>query len=167
MDYETLKDIERKANALLAKYGYFVQHVTEGLSDVSIPYSFTSGLSYAAEVQLPEFVMAGIELALMESFLNDAVAAVRSGLLVPEGAGYFGRDLGQEIGMVPVRPHSSPSRLLLPETAEAYLIVLPDPAGLYPWEEGCDPDYARQIAGFDCIELPHPRSGPPLSKLAH
>ncbi|MCV9964184.1 DUF4262 domain-containing protein [Pararhizobium sp. BT-229] len=163
MDRKTLKEIEKKASQLIEKYGFFVQHVVDG----PIPYSFTSGLSYAADPPLPEFAMAGFEVPLMEMFLNDAVAAMRSGDLVPDGAGYYGRHRGQEVGVVPVRPHSSPSRLLLPEEAEAYLIVMPDEAGAFPWEEGCDPTYAAQIAGFDCIELPHPRTSPPPSRGLH
>ncbi|MCS4088437.1 hypothetical protein FHT76_000026 [Rhizobium sp. BK176] len=109
--------------------------------------------------------MAGLQLPLMEHFLNVAVSLMREGILVPDGAGYFGRDLGQ--GIVPVRPHSSPSKLLLPEEAEAYLIVLPDDSGKFPWEDGCDEAFAAQIAGFDCIALPQPRSGPPPSMRRH
>jgi hypothetical protein len=167
MDRDELKKLELQQNQLIAKYGYFVQHVTDGLSDGSVAYSFTSGLSYASDQPTAEFVMAGFELPLMHDFLNGAVAMMRSGALVVDGAGYFGRDLGQEVGIVPVRPHSSPSRLMLPEEAEAYLIVLPDPNGKYPWEHGCDEAYAAQIAGFDCIALPQPRSGPPLSLRRH
>jgi hypothetical protein len=167
MDRDELKKLERQANQLVAKYGYFVQHVTEGLSEGCVPYSFTSGLSYASDDPSPEFVMAGFELPFMQDFLNGAVAMMRGGALVPDGAAYFGRDIGQEVGIVPVRPHSSPSKLMLPEEAEAYLIVVPDPNGKYPWEEGCCQGYAAQITGFDCIALPQPRSGPALSLRRH
>ncbi|MCZ7862521.1 DUF4262 domain-containing protein [Agrobacterium salinitolerans] len=168
MDRKTLKEKEREANRLIKKYGFFVQHVVEGLSDVSVPYSFTSGLSYASEEPSPEFVMAGIDLPTMGTLLNYAVAAFKSGDLVLDGAGYYGRLIhGFNVGIVPVRPHTSPSRLLLPEEAEAYLIVVPDPNGLFPWEVGCDPDYVAQVAGFDCIELPHPRTAPPPSLSRH
>jgi hypothetical protein len=167
MDREELKKLEKRANDLIARDGFFIQFVVEGLSDVSVPYAFTSGLSCAAEPHTAEFVIAGFELPMMEDFLNNAVTMMRSGALVPDGPAYFGRDLGQEVGIVPVRPHSSPSRLLLPEEAEAYLIVLPDENGKFPWEHGCDEAYAAQIDGFDCIALPQPRSGPPLSLRRH
>ncbi|MBY3432815.1 DUF4262 domain-containing protein [Rhizobium laguerreae] len=167
MDRKELKAKEAQANEFIRMYGFFVQHVVEGLSGVSVPYSFTSGLSYAADPPTAEFVMAGFEMAFMQQFLNRAVSMMQAGQLVPDGAAYFGRDLGQEVGIVPVRPHSSPSRLMLPEEAEAYLIVIPDENGRFPWEDGCDRGYAAQIAGFDCIAMPQPRSGPSLSLHRH
>jgi hypothetical protein len=163
MDRKTLKAIEKKANELIEKHGFFVQHVV----DVPIPYSFTSGLSYASEPPLPEIAMAGFDVPLMDTFLNNAVAVMKSGDLVLDGAQYFGCDRGQEVGFVPVRPHTSSSRLLLPEEAEVFLIVMPDEAGRFPWENGCDPEYMAQMAGFDCIEFPHPRNGPSSSHILH
>jgi hypothetical protein len=167
MDRTKLQALEAEANRLIKTHGYFVQHVVESTSDIGVPYSFTSGLSYAADPPLPEFVMAGFNIPLMESFLNNAVMAMREGDLILDGAGYYGRHRGQEVGIVPVKPHSSSSRLLLPEDAEAYLIVLPDPNGMFPWEHGCDPSYSAQLAGFDCIELPRPRRASPPSVAIH
>lgn len=149
-----LEEKNRIANGLLAKNGYFIQHVF----DVAIPYSFTSGLSYAKDERGPEFVIANFDLLTMQAFLNGVVEQVQAGNFAPSGAGYFGRDLGREIAFVPIDPHASSSRLLVPEHAEAFLIVMPDEMGLFPWEAGCDPSFDSQLTGFEVLELPGRKS---------
>ncbi|MDW9481365.1 DUF4262 domain-containing protein [Sinorhizobium meliloti] len=157
-----------KVRQLIDKYGYYVQHVFADLGDGNPPYSYTDGLSYARKDKFPELVMACFEPQLMQTLLNDAVAAMKSGDLQLGGPRFYDRLIQDfDVAIVPIRHQNSTSLLPLPEDAEVYLIVLPDSGGLFPWDERCDPSFRRQLAGFDCIAYPGRNNSPPTTGLLH
>lgn len=160
------EDYKKRSLKLIEKNGYFVQYVMA--EDGILPYAYTSGLSYAREERFPEFVIGGIDPEIANVLLNDLVRAARSADFVPYGAGYYaGLIEGAEVGVVPIDPQRSRCFLGVPTDAETYLIVLPDAKGLFPWDRGCDPKFARQIENFDCLALPYPQNVAPSSGVLH
>jgi hypothetical protein len=156
---ERIEDIAERTRKLIEEYGYFIQGV---IGDETQPaYYYTSGLSYARDIRYPELVMAGwFEPKQLTGFLRDAVNAMREGRMVPDRAGYYaGVFANYDAGVVPINPAGEPAFLRVPEGSKAYLVVIPDPSGLFPWEEGCHEGYANQIVGFDILEFPSARSG--------
>ena len=147
-------DYLEKVRQLIAEHGYYVQHV---LSDEegNPAYSYTRGLSFARAEKLPELVMAGFNPQLMQQLLTDAVNRMKEGDLRPEAPCFYGKIfVGMDVALAPIRISTSASLLSLEEDSEAYFIFVPDANGLFPWEEGCDPDYSRQARGFDIADTP-------------
>nr|WP_250807339.1 DUF4262 domain-containing protein [Neorhizobium tomejilense] len=153
-------EVAELAKKLIAENGYFIQGTLGNEEKLHPAYYYTSGLSYAREKRYPELVMAGwLEPSQIAGFLSDAVEAMRAGRIVPKGAGYYpGVFANCDVGIVPIRPRGGDSVVLIPESADAFLVVIPDPAGLFPWEKGCSEDYADQVKGFDLVALPPPRN---------
>lgn len=166
MDEDALRRMAEDVKRRIAEQGYFVQHVFSD-PDRGVPsYSYTSGLSYARERKYPEFAMAGrFRPEMMQGLLVDAVEAMRKGDLALGGPRYYDRLIRDlEVGIAPIRVDGDGAFLWVSADADTYLIVLPDPAGLYPWDEGCDPNYAVQTDGFEIVALPERRAPPAPGK---
>lgn len=158
MDDERMAAMAARTRKMIEDYGYYIQGVVGG--DSQPAYYYTSGLSYARDVRYPELVMAGwFEPDQITGFLRDAVEAMRAGRMVPDRAGYYaGVFANYDAGVVPINPAADTCLLHLPPDTKTYLVVLPDPAGLFPWEEGCHRGYAEQVAGFEILEYPPARA---------
>lgn len=141
---------------LIEKYGFYVQHVFLDLGDGNPPYSFTDGLSYARDDKYPEIVLAGFTEQLMQDLIMNAVEHMKSGDLILTGPKFFDKIVQNfDVAFVPINPDTSTSPTTHTNERDVYLMVVPDPKGLFPWEDGCHPGYMKQVNGFDCIAFPN------------
>jgi hypothetical protein len=144
-----------EANRLLRAQGFFIGHRPADPDTGRAQYSHSTGLSFAGTVKLPEVIMSGLDYETMEGLLLDLIAAMKEGDLNLDGPSLYSRLIkGYDVAIVPVAHETSAVKIRVPADAETYLVVLPDSSGLFPWDAGCDPEFAEQIDGFDCRGFP-------------
>ena len=133
----------KRGQALVRKHGWMVQAV---LADESQPsYSYSVGLSKT--FQHPEIFMTGFHPDMCRSLINIAGNHIRSGMRFDQPCL---SDVIIESFPAAFRPlhfgsaydNSNAGRAILGRSFEAVQLFLPDAAGRFPWEEGCDPQYA-------------------------
>jgi len=153
-DFENSPYYER-VRPLIERDGYFIQHVFG--DNTSIGYSYTYGLSKGADKRYPELAMGDMNPEAMNDILRSAVNDLKTGNFQPEGTGFYDGVFGDcDVAVVPVKPEDS--ELLLPVEGPVYLLVIPDEENRFPWNEGCDPQFARQTEGFAVMGVPQTRS---------
>ncbi|MCP1674339.1 hypothetical protein J2T57_001441 [Natronocella acetinitrilica] len=150
-----------RVEALIARHGQAVISVlgVEAVGGGSADLSYTVGLSRAG---LPELCISGVgEPSLHRSLLNLAADEARGGR-VPQDGGTSRRVVrGLPVGFVALDAALATRELrvaaaMTGRTVQALQMLLPDPAGLLPWEPGCDPDYAAEqsrLFGHDLSRL--------------
>lgn len=142
-------DILKRVKDSVARHGWHVQHVLPG-EDGSPSLSYTVGLTAKG---LPELAIVGFDPNLHHRLLNDVAR-----LMTEQGRRFVDWSESREVIQgypVVFRSVPSPERValfavnLFPD-ANLFLlqIVLPDAAGLYPWDAGCDPQYVRLQAAL-------------------
>lgn len=138
--------IAKKARGLIKRHGWMVQAVLPGEEDDGVGFSYTVGLS--SRFGHPEVFLVGFAPDLSQQLLNIVGNHVRDGLRFAEPV--FS-DVVIQSFPVAFRPattasafeHSNAGRYYLGHSFEAVQLFLPDPSGLFPWDEGCSPQYAR------------------------
>jgi len=168
MDEEAIRNYLRNTRAIIEKHGWAVQAVLGSASDGSA-YSYTIG--FTETLGHPEVFVAGFDYDLCRRLLNDV------GSLIRDGADFRRPCLADKVIKdyhVAFRPVTEDSVRELCNAGRAALGVdvfdavqmfLPDEAGRFPWDEGCEPSIARAQAGRIRTEGPLPGAPVPPSAL--
>lgn len=139
-----LEQLIEKCRAAVFRDGFYVQFV--GGDEDAPAYSYSVGLE--KNLQHPEIIMVGFDPRLCHQLISDAVANIREGERYdrPRYADRIVQDFN-----VAFRPLSSESvhantgfgQTVIEESFEAVQMYLPDAQGRFPWDEGCDRNYAE------------------------
>jgi hypothetical protein len=143
-DPRRLDEIRDDLAETIARRGYEVVNV---FGDAEIGgYSYTVGLT---DRGLPELIMVGFQTSLMQGLLRDSV---------PKADNLRDGDVLTGVATVPLGlrriPQEAADRFLLMahthygRSVEAIQLVIPDAAGRFPWQPGCDPLYIRYQSAF-------------------
>lgn len=148
-----------KTRNIISKHGWAVQGVLGSHRDGG-GFSYTIGLTQT--LKHPEIFMAGFDPDLSKGLLNDV------GNLVKNGYDFANPCLCDRVirefnvAFRPLEPASVKERggvgtdVLGP--FEAVQMFLPDPAGRFPWDEGCDPKYVEMQTSLFKTKGPLPGS---------
>jgi hypothetical protein len=123
--------------------GQLVQRGVWSLSVVSrpaplTPYAYTHGLF--AHFGHPELVVAGLRESQRTELLDVAGELVSDGECLRSGTESWKIADGYPARFRPVDPRIVRSRLpRIPADAPVLQLFWPDPAGRFPWMDGCDP----------------------------
>jgi hypothetical protein len=150
----------KKGRDIIQRHGWVVQAI---LPDKKQPsYSYTVGLSQSPTWH-PEIFMVGFHPDLSRQLLNGTGEQVRN------GRRYDRATLADEIiesypvAFMPIQSrcavrHSSAGRAILGKPFDGVQLILPDAQGLFPWESGCDVQYAAvQMSLLDLYGNPPTR----------
>jgi len=139
-----LDDYIKCGRKIVRQHGWMVQGVLPDAQQAS--YSYTVGLSIG--YGHPEIFMVGFDPELARQLLNVAGRRVKGGARLDTPV-----YLNEVVDVFPVafRPlahasiveHSNAGRAILGFEFDAVQLFLPDAGGLFPWDVGCDPSYAR------------------------
>lgn len=166
---EPLSPPEEEALRIADERGWSIMKVGGDLS-----WAYTLGMVDAGTPELISFLPTSDMAA---NLLNEAQAHMRSGRLVPEDGLRWNEDgfeccwrrvhetqyLGLNVFRLAKLRHAQ--RVGRREAVEAYQLFLPDDAGLYPWEPGCDEGACEvQPLLFEPFD-PHPPKRGPLATL--
>jgi hypothetical protein len=137
-------DYIKRGREIISQHGWMVQAVLP--DEVQPSFSYTVGLSQAP-FHHPEIFLVGFHPEQARPLLNVAGEHVKKGRR-------FDRETlsdqvieGLPAAFRPIKSrstvrHSSAGRAILGRAFDAVQLILPDAAGLFPWDEGCDPQYA-------------------------
>jgi hypothetical protein len=137
-------DYIRKARGIVRRHGWLVQAV---LPDENQPaYSYSVGLS-GGRFRHPEIFMVGFHPDLCRSLINVAGGHVKDGLRFDRACYSDVIAQGFPVAFMPldrdsVTMHSNAGLAILGKDFGGVLLVLPDVTGRFPWDIGCDPNYA-------------------------
>jgi Domain of unknown function (DUF4262) len=139
----------KRGRTIERRYGWMIQGV---LADESQPsYSYSVGLSKT--FGHPEIFMIGFHPDVARSVIDVAGNKVKAGARL-EAPAYVDEIIeSHPVAIVPLDPgsvyeHSSAGRAILGRSFDGVLLLLPDAAGRFPWDEGCDPTYATGQTSF-------------------
>jgi len=141
-----LNDVLRRGRGLIAKYGWMVQAVGGGPSESEMPYSYSVGFS--KNLGHPEIYMVGFDFDLSRTLINDVGNLIKNGMRF-DGACYSDSIVERfPVAFMPLERrsvirNSAAGRSMLNQVFDGVQMFLPDPDGLFPWDDGCDPTYAR------------------------
>ena len=133
----------KRGQTIIRRYGWMVQAVLP--DDQQPSYSYSVGLSKT--YGHPEVFMVGFDPELARSLINVAGNHIKGGMRfdqpclsdrIIEGfpAAFRPLDFGSAYD------HSNAGRAILGRSFDGVQLFLPDAAGRFPWEDGCDPRYA-------------------------
>lgn len=140
-----MDEIRRRMDAVISETGWWVQAVLPGPDNPFFAYSIGMTESFGH----PEFLMLGFSPELMHTLINGI------GELVRQGARFGDRDTSDKVirgfPVVFREPEDSAAAEFALAAVSRYgqgrfrllQCFLPDASGLFPWDEGCDPSYAR------------------------
>src|SRR5260370_11669712 len=135
----------------LEQWGWYVIKVAAADSEPAFAYS----LGLYENFLHPELILFGLDLNVMHRLINDAAKRIRKGHKYAEGQSYDDLLAGYdcEFRKVDANHHkglvnyaiwyymSSPFPVLQ--------LVWPDPAGLFPWEQGFDERFRKRQPTFE------------------
>jgi len=140
----------RRARGLIAEHGWVVQYIGPGIPGSGArqddpPYAYSVGFSRA--FNHPEIYLVGLPYETSVSVINAAGNRIKEGMRF-DGACYS--DVIVEhfpVAFMPIEKrsvisHSAAGRNILGSVFQGVQMVVPDAAGRFPWDEGCDPDMA-------------------------
>ena len=143
-----LSAIAAKMSGNIKKYGWSVQMVLPG-ADTSVDPSFAYTIGMTETYAHPEFLLIGFEPSMMQSLLNAVGKAVKGGQRFEDwglseqvlvGFPVYFREVGQDQAGRWARA----SQARYEKTGFRLLqMFLPDAAGQFPWDAGCDPSYVK------------------------
>lgn len=139
----------KRARTLVRRYGWMVQGV---LPDESQPtYSYSVGLSKT--FGHPEVFMVGFHPNVARSIINVAGNKVKADAWLDAPAYVDEIIESYPVAILPldaasVFEHSTAGRAILGRSFDGVLLLLPDAAGRFPWDAGCDPTYATGQTSF-------------------
>lgn len=150
-------EIERLRSRIaevVGRHGWAVQAVLPGARPVTPSFAYTVGL--AETFRHPEILMVGFEPEMMTHILNEAGERIREGMRfadwdrcdrIVRGFPVWFREIHQDEARSWAKAASERSRT---RSAPFGLLqmFLPDPAGLFPWDEGCDRAYVGMQGGI-------------------
>jgi hypothetical protein len=133
----------KRGQTMVRRYGWMVQAVLA--NDQQPTYSYSVGLS--TTFSHPEIFMVGFHPDMCRSLINVAGNHIKGGMrfdapclsdviLESFPAAFLPVHFGSAYD------HSNAGRAILGHSFDAVQLFLPDAAGLFPWESGCDPQYA-------------------------
>jgi hypothetical protein len=152
MSHDPASQIRRELLARISRNGYTMQQVI-GAGRGDETFLFTVGLP--AHLGHPELVICGIDQHTSIDVIEGVVDLLRT---TPQAEG---RIVGALEGDVPLwltpLPTAIADQNLVAarwwrrehhdgEPPAATQIIIPDPEGLFPWQPGCTPEYARHQA---------------------
>ncbi len=137
-------DYIRRAREIIAQHGWMVQAVLPG--DTQPPYSYTVGLSQAP-FHHPEIFLVGLHPEQARPLLNVAGNHVKGGMRFDRATLSDQIIEGYPAAFRPIKSrstvrHSNAGRAILGRAFDGVQLILPDAEGLFPWESGCDFQYA-------------------------
>lgn len=150
------KDFQGRIDTLVGEHGWAV--IGGELGEDEPVFAHSIGLTESYDH--PEIMIVGFEPALMGALINNAGKLVSRGARLVDGAEADkildgSRVAFREIPNELHSPHTSVLRKRYGRRACGVLqMFLPDGDGLYPWDEGCDPEVAEYQA-----RLLHPSDG--------
>jgi hypothetical protein len=147
---EGVTALRRNIAGLVRRFGWAVVMVgAAGPTDPegeAPPFAYTVGLS---ERSHPELMLMGFAPNLAQPILNAAAKRVKEGVRfcdmsaddrVVQGYSVMFRSVGADHARRWARVASERRRT---GTFELLQLFVPDSRGLFPWQAGCDPEYAR------------------------
>lgn len=131
----------------VGKNGFTFQPVFPGVGDDGEPFVYTIGLSKT--FNHPELYVVGLDAGDAIEVMLRAIEKISAGESF-EAPTFFQDEEGE---VFPVRPllqtdvdeNSGLGQQVLGHGFAAVQVYYPDENGLFPWEAGCDPNYATQI----------------------
>ncbi|MXQ10445.1 DUF4262 domain-containing protein [Microvirga makkahensis] len=150
---DRIDDYVRKARAIVRQYGWMVQGVLPNEGQPS--YSYSVGLSKHS--RHPEIFLVGFHPDVARSLINVTGGHVKAGLRfdhpmlsdqIIEGCPAAFRPVTRKSCV----RHSSAGRAILGRAFDGVQLFLPDAAGVFPWEEGCDSAYATGQTSLLALE---------------
>lgn len=159
-----LEMLAKKARGMIRDHGWMIQAVFPDPDHDENGFSYTVGLS--SGLKHPEVFLVGFHPELSHQLLNVVGRHVKKGMrfdrpvfcnVVVEGYPVAFRPAEDRS----VYEHSGSGRHFLRSSFSGMQMFLPDPKGLFPWDEGCDPAYVRMQTLLELVgEPPIPGSGP-------
>lgn len=136
-------DYIRRGREIIARHGWMVQAVLP--DDKQPSYSYTVGLSQSPTFH-PEIFLVGFHPEQARPLLNGAGEHVRNGRRFDRATLADEIIEGYPAAFMPIKSrstvrHSNAGRAILGRAFDGVQLILPDAAGLFPWEDGCDPQY--------------------------
>jgi hypothetical protein len=144
-----LSDYEKRIVSNVAEHGWFCTSV--GAGEDSPPFTYTVG--FWETLKVPEFIIFGLSSKLSHAILWDVFRQIRDGVATPsDGVRWSG--LIEGFDCLPRTVHESQMirehfnsalwyrrhRTGDDSALRAMQLFWPDPGGLFPWEEGSDPE---------------------------
>lgn len=154
---QRIADYLDMARDLIEKYGHMVQSVFPDNASGAPGYSYTIGLMDQGLNH--ELLIVGLHPDVAHTLLNDVASQMKAGtdcrgpvrmsqIIENFDVALMPVDLSQTDDGLNVANALQPGRKI-----ELTQVVLPDAQGLFPWENGCDPAFARsQTAIFALSE---------------
>ena len=134
-------DAIAKCRADVDRAGWHCMGVFDDPESGSPPFAYTVGLT--ATFGHPELAVAGLEPRQGHSLLDSAVALIREGLRIGDGdvvqkviSGYPARFRALDLGACSLS--FGMSDVYYGHPVPRLQMLWPDPAGLFPGEQGCD-----------------------------
>jgi hypothetical protein len=146
-DHNQIRDqIRKQVQEKLDRYGWTV--IAVGPENKRPPFAYSVG--FEKTFGTPEVVMIGFDPNLMQQLIGELASGMKGrGLKMPVEGGRMSKVIQKfDVLLRPVPddvtyPLSKIAQnFQAPKTARLLQMVLPDPNGLFPGEEGCNPDYA-------------------------
>lgn len=151
------KDVIQRMEDNIAEFGFSVISVFAGEETPS--FSYTVGLFESKGH--PEIIMAGFEPSLMQKLLQDTGVRVLNDLgTYSDGdfaleiiEGYPVAIKNPPVGSLIKNPFTMATRHYGSDPFKMVQMFLPDAAGLFPWDAGCNVNFAKEqlrlLANYD------------------
>lgn len=148
MDQKQIDEYLTRTRAIIEEHGWAIQAVV-GSAQEGGGYSYTIGLTET--LGHPEIFMVGFDPQLCQRLLNDVGNLIRNGADFRQPCLDARVIMDFNVAFRPVDPESvarygNVGTALLGDY-EAVQLFLPDASGRFPWDEGCDPAYAKVQTG--------------------
>lgn len=142
-DPDPVADLE----ALIAKFGWAIRHVTGDPQSGAVPFSYTVGLTALGH---PELVATGLPFDVSQIFLNSAAHLVKEGSVLADGLVTDALTVGGTVTFIAARDVSGLSVVgqVYGGETRALQLVWTDSSDHYPWDPGFNnPSSAQPLLG--------------------
>jgi len=145
MQQEYPKDIQGQIDSVVGEHGWAVVGGELGDDDPI----FASSVGFTESFDHPEIIIIGFEPAVMGALINNVGKLVSRGARLADGCEADRIISGGRVAFREIRQEvHEPHTLLLRKRYgrgryKVLQMFLPDDAGRFPWDEGCDPDMSE------------------------
>lgn len=136
----------RQGRGMIDRHGWMVQGVGGGGTEYEPSYCYSVGFS--KNLGHPEVYMVGFPFELTTSLINVVGNSIKEGMRFDKACYSDVIVEGYPVAFMPldrrsVIRHSAIGRNMLNQMFDEVQMFLPDTAGLFPWDNGCDRRYAE------------------------